>query len=113
MEERRKFVRVLSELRLRYRPVDAAAAKESSAQEIGGGGLRFITTERLDEGQSLAFDIDVPGSQSAVSAEAEVIWVEDIGGGCWEVGTRFTRIDHRDRDKIMKHVYDASRDGVE
>ncbi|MFH1539597.1 MAG: PilZ domain-containing protein [bacterium] len=112
MEERRGFVRVVSELRLRYRVLDEGPPKDSSAHDVCGGGLRLITNEKIDEGRILKFDMEVPGSQRAVAAEARVVWSEDMDGGCWEVGTEFTRIEPRDQAKILKYVYSASKGGA-
>lgn len=109
MKEQRGFVRVVSELRLRYRVLDEGTPKDSSAHDVGGGGLRFITNENIDEGRILRFDMEVPGAPRAVTAEARVIWSEDMGGGCWEVGTEFTRIEPRDQAKILKYVYSISK----
>jgi hypothetical protein len=105
MKERRKYVRVISDVSLRYKEDESRPDSHSKAKDVGGGGIRFVSNVKLTTGTHLKLEIDVPGSRRTVDARARIIWTRKLDESAWEVATEFTEIDQRDRDKIMKHVF--------
>jgi len=104
MKERRKFVRVISNLVLRY-TVEDVSTTGARTYDVGGGGIRIVTGEGLPVGAALSVEIDLPDSARTIPTRARVVRVQDLGNGFWEVAIEFTEIEDRDRDKVLKHVY--------
>lgn len=109
MRERRKFVRVISNIKLRYQRNHLPHTGAKSA-DLGGGGIRFCTNEEIRKGTNLTLEIDVPGRPRTVPAKASVVWCHKIDENSWEIGTVFTEIDIRDRDKVLMYVYSVSKE---
>jgi len=109
MRERRKFVRVISNIVLRYYILDPIEFATARTYDVGGGGIRFVTDEGLPKDTVLDLEIDLPESARTIRAKSRVVWASDLGNGYWEVATEFIEIDNRDRDKVLKHVYFSYR----
>ncbi|MEW6200575.1 MAG: PilZ domain-containing protein [bacterium] len=104
MRERRKYVRVISNLALRYK-IEEEFVTGAGSYDIGGGGIRIITGEGIPAGSVLSVEIDLPDHARTIPARARVVWAQDMGNGFWEVAMEFTEIEARDRDKVLKHAY--------
>lgn len=109
MRERRTYVRVLSELQLRYAVVEGEKAEKTSTRDVSGGGLRLVMNEKPRKGDIVAIEVDVPARSRAVSAKAEIVWVSKVENDLWEAGINFTEIAAGDRATILRHVYSSAR----
>ncbi len=108
--ERRKYDRLEKELVLRYAHFDDLPhtdfSKEGLVLDIGGGGLRFLSSEKWMKNDQLLMELDfdkwqLDGLDEVFIEENEgsrclkvvgtVMWtVETLYDGQYEVGLRFT-----------------------
>ena len=121
-QEKRKFVRVDSELSVRYRFLSSDPAftegntYEGRTDNIGGGGLLLTgqvpsvewITELLMEKVLLALTIDLPEVEP-VRAIARVAWLEAIDQNTevCQLGLMFKEITAENRDRILELVIGA------
>lgn len=60
-------------------------------RDIGGGGLKFLATQRLMHlNDPLELSIEPPEAQP-VSIKGKVVWVKAAGQGLWDVGISFDK----------------------
>lgn len=111
MEERRRYVRLDTSIEVHYKVVGRIEEHRTSTKDIGGGGIRLILFERLDEGALLELEMAVPHEPGKIFAKGEVVWIDEFvvsGPGGeerhFEAGIRFVEIAPDDREKLMKHV---------
>jgi len=109
IHERRKFVRLKSEVKVKYRPLKKGKIQESLTKDIGGGGIRLYLNDKLAVATPLALEIKIPGEERTILAEGRVVWVKSLGGEKvtkgFEAGIAFTQIDPTDQSEILKYVY--------
>jgi len=110
-KNRRAHERLQRKLTLYYdRLEDLSKCQDGKAAElldIGGGGLRFLTSERLDNGCHLMVELDIPGwsivdrdwvptsnrkDVGRLRVVGRVMWTAPsfTQAGCYETGLRFT-----------------------
>jgi c-di-GMP-binding flagellar brake protein YcgR len=77
---------------------------DAYVQDISGGGMRIVTTTRLERGQEVEiyFNDIVPNLKSAKAAVMRSSIHED--GKC-ELGLKFVGMSAIDRDKVIKYVF--------
>lgn len=110
-QDRRKHDRLLRNFQMRYSFLEDLsrhrAEKEAELLDIGGGGIRFLTDERLSDGSQLMIELEIPGWQvkdgdwvpsnsrediGQLQVIGVVMWVaaSKSRAGRYEVGLRFT-----------------------
>lgn len=111
MEERRKFVRLDTRLKVSYTVVPAGQVQEAKTRNISEGGVCIFTDSEMDSGTQLAMTIHLPDRPTPIQCIAEVMWNEPyevIGKGlryrCVESGVRFVEISPEDLEAIKQHV---------
>jgi len=111
MEERRRFVRLDTQLKVKYTVLPQTAAKPTVTKDVGGGGVCFFADEMLQPGTTLQVEMTLPGRDTPAPFTAEVIWCEQyevIGKTkrerAIEVGVRFAEVAPVDQQAIMSHV---------
>ena len=113
MEERRRYVRLDTRLRINYRVLPQSPTRENSETlDIGGGGIRIFLTAPLKVGTLLELEIFLPEEATPVRCQGKVVWVEEfaIYQGTREerkdveAGVEFSDIAPQDRDRIIKYV---------
>lgn len=122
MDERRRYVRLDTRLEINYTVL--RTGKESSttteSKDISGGGIRIFLKESLPTHTLLKLDILLPEDPPSISCKGEVVWTEEFSvlrgekkeKSRYEAGIQFTKIDPRDRDRIIKYVilgYDTAK----
>jgi len=91
-KDRRVFARLTSRIPLRYKNLESGLTGEVFTRDIGGGGLKFITSERLiDLNDILEMWIDAPNSLNPIRLKGRVIWLREVGRDVWDVGIRFDK----------------------
>jgi c-di-GMP-binding flagellar brake protein YcgR len=118
--ERREYVRVSAEVKVRYRflshdPAFAATDPcDGVATNLSGGGLLLnakvgdadwipaLLTERI----FLGVEIELPGQAEPVRALTRAAWVEtiDAASGDCQMGLRFKEITRGDLDRVFRYV---------
>lgn len=119
--ERREFVRVKSEVAVRYRflshdpSFEATGYTDGTTRDVSGGGVLMVAlvpdadwipgllTERI----FLGIELDLPGGDEPVRALTRAAWVQaDVQAkddGCL-MGLRFKEITRDDLDRVFKYV---------
>lgn len=107
-EERRRFLRADDVLEVTYSKVleDVTSFKTSTSLDIGGGGLRIKTSEKLTPGSKLALKIEIPEIDFPISCIGEVVWVEESEEkNKYYAGIRFVEIDEEKRQEIIRYIF--------
>lgn len=113
MEERRRYIRLDTHLKINYRILQQSPAPTpTETLDIGGGGIRLFLNEPLKVGTLLELEIFFPGESKAVHCQGKLVWVEEfsIYQGTKEErkelegGIEFTNISPEEQDRIIKYV---------
>ena len=92
MFERRTHIRVPAGIEGRYQQLGTLAAPHLGiTQDIGLGGMRFTSTERLQPGENVSVDLSLP-DEGEVGIQGIVLWSREAAGlsGGFESGLRWT-----------------------
>lgn len=99
----RRYPRMAAEYSLSYRRPLAGgglgAPVFSRTRSIGLGGLMFESDTALPRGETLRVEIAL--NEHTIAADATVVYVENRGGGPWEIGLQFTTLAEDDRDALL------------
>lgn len=119
VQELRKFPRVSASCSLSYRPVDADPAFQALSRRddgivnnISGGGISFVSKDKLEIGTMLALEVALPGFPTNVISMGRVVWSEKGEEGSWENGVEFWWIGWKDevaQNQIRGFISDALR----
>ncbi|MFH1776365.1 MAG: PilZ domain-containing protein [Candidatus Omnitrophota bacterium] len=113
MDERRRYVRLDAGVEVKYSVFSSDAVPLlTTAKEISAGGIRIFTGEKLDIGTKVYLAIKLPGSETPIEGEAEVVWVEEFmiiseprPSTKFEVGLSFITIDEENINQISKYIF--------
>jgi len=115
-----RYARISSFLGLRYKlssETFTPAMTQALSQYVGSKGLWFLSDKQLDIGTSIDILLDIPDGQPPIKASGQVkICKKEIRYNdtqetiCYEINMRFTTIDHGDRKRIIRYVYDCKTD---
>ena len=109
MEDKRKFTRFDSDLDAFrcYKAFGGVVEKiKSRIKDLSREGMRLLTDNDLPKGSSVELEIDVPGDNIPVFVFSVVMWSKKAGD-THEAGLRFTKIEPRDRNKLLDYAYEA------
>ena len=111
MQERRRFVRLDSRVKVVYTLLPQEQPPPSVTRDLGGGGISFFAHELLTPGVRLKIEVTLPDHEQPIPFTAEVVWSEQsalIGKAqeerAVEIGVRFVEIAPDDQEAIMRHV---------
>lgn len=109
MEERRRYVRLDTRLKISYTIVknERDLPRDTETKDIGGGGIRILFTESLPVQTLLKLNIALPEESQPIVCTGKVVWVEEFSvmeKKEYEAGVSFTDINSKDRDRIIKYV---------
>lgn len=107
-EERRKYLRTDDTFSLNYSKIleDATSFKTSTTLDIGGGGIRVITSEKIPLGCKLALKIDIPGLSQPISCIGEVAWAEEgEEKDKYYAGIKFVEIEEDKRQQVIQYIF--------
>jgi c-di-GMP-binding flagellar brake protein YcgR len=80
--------------------------------EISASGLKFVTLKRLDPGTLLKMNLIIPGTfQYQMDLIAEIVRAEEKDQG-FVTAARFIHINEKDRDSIVKVVFQKQRKDI-
>ena len=80
------------------------------AYDISEAGVRFELDEAIDPGESIAVDLTLPGTQTAVGATGDVVWVNDEidDPGPRRLAIQFTEFrSEEDRFRLLNYLGSA------
>lgn len=109
--QRRDYVRVPAFYDVLFRTVTRQGLgnpKKGNMQDLSGGGMRFQTKEALENKAILYMQLTLPNGE--VQTPARVCRVEKIDDGRrYSISVEFYEINERDRDRIIRCVFDLQR----
>jgi len=104
-KDRRTFARFASKVPLKYKNLETGLDTEAFMQDIGAGGLKFITTERLiNLNDALEVSIKTPNSSNSVELKGKVIWLREVSSEVWDVGISFNRAKLVEVSKVCRSL---------
>lgn len=81
--------------------------------DISGGGIRFVTSDRYEPGTQIVvyFNLNVHGKESTYELIGEVLSSKqnDVNKGIYEHRLKFTAIDNRKREEIIRYIFEEER----
>ncbi|HVJ49559.1 flagellar brake protein [Desulfitobacterium sp.] len=109
--QRRNFVRVPAVYPLTFRSVDRQGlsdTKKGTMLDLSGGGMRFQTSESVELGAILLAYLDLPSGP--IQTSARVCRADKIPDSKnYSISVDFYQIPERDRDRIIRSVFDLQR----
>lgn len=110
--QRRNYVRVPAFYPITYQVVEKTGlgdVQKGNMLDLSGGGMRFQSREKLDKGSILYAHLELPSG--ALGTPGRVCRVEPIDDTkFFSVSVDFYQISERDRDRIIRCVFDIQRD---
>lgn len=111
--QRRNFVRVTALYPVTFQTVTREGLSDSykgTMLDLSGGGMRFLTEERVDNRSLLYIQLALPnGDLQTVVRVCRVEKTEDSKPQRYCVSIEFHEISDRDRDRIIRCVFDIQR----
>ena len=99
--ERRRFMRFQAPMDLEYRTLTLNPIfGKALAKDLSREGVRMGTKEEIPTGTPVEICLNVPGDNLPVFATGKIAWADGL-----EAGIRFTKIDQRDRARVLEYVY--------
>lgn len=110
--QRRNYVRVPAFYPITYQVVEKTGlgdVKKGNMLDLSGGGMRFQAREKLDKGTILYAYLELPsGTLGTPGRVCRVEPIEDTK--YFSVSVDFYQISERDRDRIIRCVFNIQRD---
>lgn len=110
--QRRNFVRIAAFYPITFQVVEKTGlsdVKKANMLDLSGGGMRFQAKEKLDKGTILYAYLELPSG--TLGTPGRVCRVEPIENTKkFSVSVDFYQISERDRDRIVRCVFDIQRD---
>ena len=109
MEERRKFVRLDTTVKIRYKVLQPTNSNnDSNSRDISTGGVKIEVKEPIKPNTVLWLEINLPSEAGPLQAKGEVIWQEKISAAensGYEMGIKFLEMDVNDRSRLSKYLF--------
>ena len=86
--EKRKFVRFLISIPLKYAKISIKQSTDASTKDISAEGLGLITAEELPVNAPLKICLTKLDNDEEIPLNAEVIWSKGKSIGCYHSGLR-------------------------
>jgi len=113
----REQIRVLESLRVRYRDQDSFV--EAFTGNVSNGGLFIATKTPLEQGETFALDLQLPGVVEPITIKCEVVWasskvVDEAGQPVSPgMGIKFLEMTKKDHQVLEQHLKEMKRKGQE
>jgi len=111
--QRRNFVRVPALYPASFQTVSGEGLSDSfkgTMLDLSGGGIRFLTEEYVEDGSILYVQSELPNGD--MQTQVRVIRtekIEDSKPQRYCVATEFHEISERDRDRIIRFIFEIQR----
>ncbi len=109
--QRRNYVRVPAFYPVKFRMVTKTGLSEpinGNMLDLSGGGMRFQTTERVENKSLLYAVLELPNGEIQTPVRVcRADKIEDTNK--WTLSVEFHEISERDRDRVIKCVFELQR----
>jgi len=110
--ERRKSIRVITELPVRYSIEKKLRIKlNGEMKDISRKGMRLLINEKLKDGTLLFLEFDMPETWETISADGKVVWADgdfderdDAGKRIFQTGIQFVNIKPADDTVLTAYI---------
>ena len=103
--DRRQFYRISSKLTTRYTVRETGHTHQALTKNVGEGGICFVATGSVKEGQDLDMEITLPIRNAPIKFSGRVVWppVPTANNPKYhEVGIQYLEIDDRERALMVQ-----------
>ena len=114
MKEKREFARLDLNVKVDWKRTLATSEPEQEfsdkTKNISAGGLCLVVYEKLDIGEILEIELELP-SKETIKAEGKVVWISEyeIEGEeeetIYDIGVQFVKISDEEREEISQFVF--------
>ena len=112
MEERRRFVRLSTLVKVEYAVIGKSSEElSSSTKNISLGGICLFLDDMVDMGTILELKMFIAQESLPINAMGKVVWIEEFGLGeedkrkHIEAGIEFIRISDADRERLSQYIF--------
>ena len=111
-KERRKAIRVNTELVVRYSIQKKLRIKRNGeTKDISRRGMKLIINEKLPDEALLFLEFDIPEGNATISVDGKVVWTsgdfderDDSGKRVFQTGVQFINIKPEDDTKLTAYI---------
>ena len=103
--DRRQFFRINTKLTTRYTIRGTGRTHQALTKNVGEGGVCFVATESVNEGQDLDMEITLPIRSAPIKFSGRVAWpsVSTTSDSKYhEVGVQYMEIDDKERALMVQ-----------
>jgi len=86
--EKRKFVRFLISIPLKYAKADIKEPAGAATNDISAAGLGLVAAEKIPVNTPLNIRLTIPDNGEEISLDAEVLWSDSDGSGHYRLGLK-------------------------
>jgi c-di-GMP-binding flagellar brake protein YcgR len=109
MEERRKFVRLDTSVKVRYKVlVNTEDHNDTNSRNLSASGVKIEVKDPVKPNSVLWMEIALPNEADPLQAKGEVVWQEKISTSeniRYEMGIKFLEMDVTDRNRLSKYLF--------
>lgn len=113
--QRRSYVRIPASVPVAYRLIPQGQGYESSnTVDISGGGILFLSKDKLQPGQILEIELYLPGRPKVVCQAEVKRFIPPEGGGTntYKIAAEFKDITENQRDQIFNFIFQKQREWI-
>lgn len=109
VEERRRYLRLNISIQMEYILPNSNKRHVVTTKDISAVGLKFTSTEQLEQGTSLEITLRLPNTQNPVHITGRVAWItkeslEDNAPSA--IGIEFVKIEEDNKNTFLKYLCD-------
>lgn len=112
MEERRRFVRLNTSVKVEYSVIGKDEEEmNSSTKNISLGGICLFLDNLVERGTVLGLKIFILQEIAPIQARGRIVWIEEFAVGQEdrakhiEAGIEFVEITDADRERLSKYIF--------
>ena len=107
----RRYKRFRADFLVRYQINGRGGVRITNARDIGAGGIRFWTDERVPESSLVNISVYLPPLERSVEATAQVLRTRKVKKGLlYYVAVKFLELSGQDREAINEFAESLSQD---
>jgi len=114
MKDKREFARLDLNVKVDWKRTSATSEPgqefSDETKNISAGGLCLVVYEKLDVGEILQIEMELP-SKEIINAEGKIVWISEyeIEGEeeekIYDIGVQFVKISEQEKEEISKFVF--------
>ncbi|MGP1599210.1 flagellar brake protein [Peptoanaerobacter stomatis] len=109
--QRRNFFRLLTSMDIAVRKINGVVVENTKTVDISGGGIRLLSKQDFEINDIVRLDFQLESKEFSVDAKVVKIDYTDVRG-TKEVSLQFIDILEKDRNEIIRFIFDKQREGI-